>query len=230
METINIDALELIVNEYINEEQLANDIISHIKELMTKNIVITPNDLEEKFNNNMILEGLSNNYISINNFVLDNCETLEYSLKIFNGLYKIINDKHICTEITTELWNFIKNNNLDLYDYIINNKLKEIYNKLHYKLDGINVIDLVKQKNINSYDLVNLKPSKLSDSFNSLNKQSIKELEINMIKTPLNQTTKFKCPKCKKNICSYIEKQIRSADEPMTAFITCNTCNYNWKE
>jgi len=50
METINIDALELIVNEYINEEQLANDIISHIKELMTKNIVITPNDLEEKFN------------------------------------------------------------------------------------------------------------------------------------------------------------------------------------
>ena len=37
------------------------------------------------------------------------------------------------------------------------------------------------------------------------------------------------CRKCKKNKVSYIELQIRSADEPQTTFYTCLTCGYRWK-
>lgn len=226
-----MDNIELIISNKIDDEKIVMNIINSIKELVNmKNIVINYDMLQDKLDNNIIIEGLLNENISINNFILDSNETLEYNLKIFNGLYKILDNKNKCNEIIIELWEYIKNNSLDLYYNIVNNKLKEIYNKLSYKLDGINVLELVKCDKISIYDLVNLKPSKLSDNFNSLNKQSIKELEIDMIKTPLNQTNKFKCPKCKKNICSYIEKQIRSADEPMTAFITCNTCDHNWKE
>ena len=39
----------------------------------------------------------------------------------------------------------------------------------------------------------------------------------------------YTCPKCKKSDCTFYEKQTRSADEPMTQFITCNVCKYKWK-
>lgn len=40
----------------------------------------------------------------------------------------------------------------------------------------------------------------------------------------------FKCGKCKKNKTTYYEMQTRSADEPMTAFITCLNCGNRWKQ
>jgi transcription elongation factor S-II len=40
----------------------------------------------------------------------------------------------------------------------------------------------------------------------------------------------FTCGKCKKNKTTYYEMQTRSADEPMTAFITCLNCGNRWKQ
>ena len=42
-------------------------------------------------------------------------------------------------------------------------------------------------------------------------------------------TDQFKCSKCKKRECVYQELQLRSADEPMTLFITCTNCGNRWK-
>ena len=46
---------------------------------------------------------------------------------------------------------------------------------------------------------------------------------------PEAMTDQFKCGRCKKNKCSYFELQTRSADEPMTIFITCINCGKRWK-
>lgn len=43
------------------------------------------------------------------------------------------------------------------------------------------------------------------------------------------KTDAFKCSRCKKRECDYYERQTRSADEPMTLFITCLNCNNSWK-
>ena len=43
-------------------------------------------------------------------------------------------------------------------------------------------------------------------------------------------TDQFKCGKCKKRECTYYELQTRSADEPMTLFITCLNCGKRWRE
>jgi transcription elongation factor S-II len=43
-------------------------------------------------------------------------------------------------------------------------------------------------------------------------------------------TDTFKCRKCKSNKCTYYQVQIRSADEPMTTFITCLECGNRWKQ
>ena len=42
-------------------------------------------------------------------------------------------------------------------------------------------------------------------------------------------TDTFTCRKCKSNKCTYYQMQTRSADEPMTTFITCLNCGNRWK-
>jgi transcription elongation factor S-II len=39
----------------------------------------------------------------------------------------------------------------------------------------------------------------------------------------------FKCGKCKSMKTTYYQMQTRSADEPMTTFVTCTNCNNRWK-
>ena len=46
---------------------------------------------------------------------------------------------------------------------------------------------------------------------------------------PAAMTDTFKCGKCKKRECAYQELQLRSADEPMTIFVTCLNCGHRWK-
>lgn len=42
-------------------------------------------------------------------------------------------------------------------------------------------------------------------------------------------TDTFKCRKCRTNKCTYYQLQTRSADEPMTTFVTCLECGNRWK-
>eukprot|EP00033_Pygsuia_biforma_P004572 GCRY01005014.1.p1 GENE.GCRY01005014.1~~GCRY01005014.1.p1 ORF type:complete len:299 (+),score=52.81 GCRY01005014.1:144-1040(+) len=42
-------------------------------------------------------------------------------------------------------------------------------------------------------------------------------------------TDQFQCGKCKKRKCKFYQLQTRSADEPMTTFVTCVNCGNRWK-
>ena len=42
-------------------------------------------------------------------------------------------------------------------------------------------------------------------------------------------TDTFKCRKCHTNKCTYYQLQTRSADEPMTTFVSCLECGNRWK-
>ena len=42
-------------------------------------------------------------------------------------------------------------------------------------------------------------------------------------------TDVYKCSRCGKRECSYYQLQTRSADEPMTTFVTCLNCGKRWK-
>lgn len=44
-------------------------------------------------------------------------------------------------------------------------------------------------------------------------------------------TGMFKCPRCKQTKTTYYQQQTRSADEPMTTFVTClnKSCGNRWK-
>jgi transcription elongation factor S-II len=58
--------------------------------------------------------------------------------------------------------------------------------------------------------------------------------EVNLSNTKAVQDTQaetdqFKCGRCGKRKCKYYQLQTRSADEPMTTFVTCINCNNRWK-
>ena len=42
-------------------------------------------------------------------------------------------------------------------------------------------------------------------------------------------TDDFTCWKCKSKKCTYYQLQTRSADEPMTTFVSCLDCGNRWK-
>jgi DNA-directed RNA polymerase subunit M/transcription elongation factor TFIIS len=46
---------------------------------------------------------------------------------------------------------------------------------------------------------------------------------------PAAMTDLYKCGKCKKRETVYQELQLRSADEPMSLFITCLNCGHRWR-
>jgi len=51
------------------------------------------------------------------------------------------------------------------------------------------------------------------------------KFEINLEAT----TDTFTCRKCKSKKCSYYQMQTKSADEPMTCYISCLECGARWK-
>lgn len=107
------------------------------------------------------------------------------------------------------------NSNLKTNNYINNTHLlKNIRNK------NINPNDVGK---LSVYDIY---PDNWKDLLNIKSKRDKIKYELK----PEAMTTLFKCRKCGSRETSYYEVQTRSADEPMTQFITCLSCNNRWKQ
>ena len=60
--------------------------------------------------------------------------------------------------------------------------------------------------------------------------KKIKRDKLKYEMKPKAMTDQYKCRKCSGRSCSYYEVQTRSADEPMTQFITCLDCGNRWKQ
>lgn len=74
-----------------------------------------------------------------------------------------------------------------------------------------------------SYDLCPEKWRSMAD------KQLLREQKI-LEGDKSRSTDQFKCHRCGKRECSFYELQTRSADEPMTQFITCLNCGKRWRQ
>jgi transcription elongation factor S-II len=68
------------------------------------------------------------------------------------------------------------------------------------------------------------------ENWAELLEKKIKRDKLKYEMKPKAMTDQFKCRKCSSRSCSYYEVQTRSADEPMTQFITCLDCGNRWKQ
>ena len=79
---------------------------------------------------------------------------------------------------------------------------------------------------LGSWSPYDLKPSYWKDLKDQQFRRDKRILEGNLAMA----TDRFRCSQCKKKMCSYYELQTRSADEPMTIFVSCLNCGKQWKQ
>jgi len=70
-----------------------------------------------------------------------------------------------------------------------------------------------------------MRPDKWDELITAKSKRDQNKFENNMEAA----TDTFTCRKCKSNKCTYMQLQLRSADEPMTTFVTCLSCGNRWR-
>ena len=104
---------------------------------------------------------------------------------------------------------------------------RRILANISYTTNAPVLIEKIKTGMINSYNLVNLTREELNPEVwgnlkeKTLNKSICKEEE--------KEDGIFKCNRCKSMKTVYYQMQTRSADEPMTTYVTCTNCNTRWK-
>jgi hypothetical protein len=79
---------------------------------------------------------------------------------------------------------------------------------------------------IGSWSAYELKPTHWKDLKDQQFRREKRILEGNLAMA----TDRFRCGQCKKKMCTYYELQTRSADEPMTIFVTCINCGKQWRQ
>ncbi|KAF6170298.1 hypothetical protein GIB67_042988 [Kingdonia uniflora] len=80
--------------------------------------------------------------------------------------------------------------------------------------------------------LITMTPEEMASDQRRLETTQIKKkalLECERGAAPKATTDQFRCGRCKQRKCTYYQLQTRSADEPMTTFVTCVNCNNHWK-
>jgi DNA-directed RNA polymerase subunit M/transcription elongation factor TFIIS len=89
------------------------------------------------------------------------------------------------------------------------------------------------EKRLKTKDVVDMRPNELhpGGAYDStMEERMYKELrKESMAKEAQNQEGFFTCNKCKSKKTSYYQLQTRSADEPMTTYVSCLNCGKNWK-
>jgi transcription elongation factor S-II len=108
---------------------------------------------------------------------------------------------------------------------LVGNLLPTCYVKNDYLLPEIQAktISFDTLSNINSYQMNN---SLWKDYIHRRQQREKRQLEGNKSMA----TDQFLCTRCHKRECTYYEMQTRSADEPMTIFITCMNCGKHWRQ
>lgn len=80
--------------------------------------------------------------------------------------------------------------------------------------------------------LVTMTPEEMASEERQRENKQIKDkalFECERGMAPKATTDQFKCGRCHQRMTTYYQMQTRSADEPMTTYVTCVNCNNRWK-
>ncbi|EPS59638.1 hypothetical protein M569_15167 [Genlisea aurea] len=80
--------------------------------------------------------------------------------------------------------------------------------------------------------VVDLTPEEMASDERQFQNEKIKQKALfnsERAAAPKASTSEFTCGRCKKKECTYYQMQTRSADEPMTTYVTCVNCGNHWK-
>ena len=97
-------------------------------------------------------------------------------------------------------------------------------------LENSSLIEKIVSKEIKPHQIAFLTHQEMSPEKWRLLIEKKKQRDQNMYEPKIDANTdNFTCRRCKSKRCSYYQLQTRSADEPMTTFVTCIECGNRWK-
>ena len=153
---------------------------------------------------------------------LNEVEIREFERCIYNGSIRSATQRYVGKAWThppfVELYTIYAKHisaNFHPKSYVQNSELYE-----RYKANEITF------KDISEMDTYQLFEGRWAESFNQQQIREKRQLEGNKSMA----TDQFLCTRCFKRECTYYEMQTRSADEPMTIFITCLNCGKHWRQ
>ena len=106
-------------------------------------------------------------------------------------------------------------------------KARMIYQNIR---DIPRLIDRLRDDEFLPHDMANMSHEHLHpEAWRDLIGREIMRAKASYEPLAVANTDRYTCGKCKKKQCMYYEMQTRSADEPMTAFVTCLNCGHRFK-
>lgn len=155
---------------------------------------------------------------------------------ISEKLFEIINDRKIVANLEKGVYNYsldaatkkkiVKKWENQYFVQIYLDRVKSIF----INLTNETLLDKIIEKKIKAHELAFMTHQEMNeDRWKAL-------IELQQIKEENKYTPKieastddFTCFKCKSKECTHYQLQTRSADEPMTTFVTCIRCSNRWK-
>jgi transcription elongation factor S-II len=166
--------------------------------------------------------------------------TRQFAIDRISALLEIPKDDTICINLEKNILNYAteqarKINQQPAWD---NHKYTSMYKQkflqIQHNLKNSPVLKgWIIDKKIKTKDVIEMRPEDLwpdGPYAKKMEDRIIKEMrKAYLAKESKNQDGFFKCGRCKSMKTTYYQMQTRSADEPMTVFVSCLNCDKNWK-
>lgn len=155
-------------------------------------------------------------------------------------LLNISKDDTICINLEKNILNYATDQmkNIRQQPAWDNHKFSSIYKQkflqIQYNLKNSPVLKgWIIDKRIKTKDVIDMRPEDLwpdGPYAKAIEERIIKEMrKAYLAQEVKNQEGFFTCNRCKSKKTTYYQLQTRSADEPMTTFVSCLNCDRNWK-
>lgn len=160
----------------------------------------------------------------------------KFRKNIVEKLYKILNNNSKAANLERGIYNVsleiadsknvIKKWDNQNFVNIYIQKLRNVYINLKNK----ELLETVKSKNFKIHELAYMTHYELNPNKWKILIENKKVRDDNKYTPNIEASTDdFTCRNCKSKKCTHYQLQTRSADEPMTTFVTCIDCGTRWK-
>jgi len=167
-------------------------------------------------------------------------KTRQFVLERLSTILEIPKESTICINLEKCILNHAMDHakHMDEQPAWDNHKYSNIYKHKFLSLqkslnDNPKLKQQIVDKRLKTKDVIEMRPDELCPE-GAYAKQV--ELKIHkelrkqaLTKEAQNQEGFFTCNRCKSKKTSYYQLQTRSADEPMTTYVSCFNCGKNWK-
>jgi len=122
--------------------------------------------------------------------------------------------------------NIVKKWDNPYFTMLYTRKLISILNNINNE----DVKDMLKNRKVKAQDLAGMTHQELNKERWAALLEAKRLKDENKYMPRLEASTdNYTCGNCKSKKCTYFQLQTRSADEPMTTFVTCLDCGKRWK-